>query len=92
VCVCACVYVFVYVCVCVCVCVRVCVADVCAGSACQLAVVVHSDAVFRGSPQERRGVPRGRGHDNFFVVIALRPQTPKHIRSGWSHYTDTSEE
>jgi hypothetical protein len=24
-------------------------------------------------------------------VIALRPQTPKHIRGGWSHYTDTSE-
>jgi hypothetical protein len=23
--------------------------------------------------------------------IALRPQTPKHIRGGWSHYTDTSE-
>jgi hypothetical protein len=25
------------------------------------------------------------------LVIALRPQTPKHIRAGWSHYTDTSE-
>jgi hypothetical protein len=25
------------------------------------------------------------------LVIALRPRTPKHIRSGWSHYTDTSE-
>jgi hypothetical protein len=25
------------------------------------------------------------------LVIALRPQTPKHKRSGWSHYTDTSE-
>jgi hypothetical protein len=25
------------------------------------------------------------------LVIALRPQTPKHIRGGWSHYTDTSE-
>jgi hypothetical protein len=24
-------------------------------------------------------------------VIAVRPQTPKHIREGWSHYTDTSE-
>jgi hypothetical protein len=24
-------------------------------------------------------------------VIALRPQTPKRIRGGWSHYTDTSE-
>jgi hypothetical protein len=21
------------------------------------------------------------------VIIALRPQTPKHIRGGWSHYT-----
>jgi hypothetical protein len=25
------------------------------------------------------------------LVIALRPQTSKHIRGGWSHYTDTSE-
>jgi hypothetical protein len=27
------------------------------------------------------------------LVIALRPQTPKHrpIRGGWSHYTDNSE-
>jgi hypothetical protein len=25
------------------------------------------------------------------LVSALRPQTPKHIRGGWSHYTDTSE-
>jgi hypothetical protein len=25
------------------------------------------------------------------LVIAFRPQTPKHIRGGWSHYTDTSE-
>jgi hypothetical protein len=25
------------------------------------------------------------------LVIALRPQTPKHIRGGLSHYTDTSE-
>jgi hypothetical protein len=24
-------------------------------------------------------------------VIALRPQTPKHIRGAWSHYTNTSE-
>jgi hypothetical protein len=28
----------------------------------------------------------------FGLVIALRPQTPKHIRGGWSHYTDTSEQ
>jgi hypothetical protein len=27
----------------------------------------------------------------FCFVIALRPQTPKRIRGGWSHYTDTSE-
>jgi hypothetical protein len=27
----------------------------------------------------------------FGLVIALRPHTPKHIRGGWSHYTDTSE-
>jgi hypothetical protein len=25
------------------------------------------------------------------LVFALRPQTPKHIRGGWSQYTDTSE-
>jgi hypothetical protein len=25
------------------------------------------------------------------LVIALRPQPPKHIRGGWSHYTDTRE-
>jgi hypothetical protein len=24
-------------------------------------------------------------------MVALRPHTPKHIRGGWSHYTDTSE-
>jgi hypothetical protein len=27
----------------------------------------------------------------FGLVIALRPQTLKHIRGSWSHYTDTSE-
>jgi hypothetical protein len=27
----------------------------------------------------------------FGFVIALRPQPPKRIRGGWSHYTDTSE-
>jgi hypothetical protein len=25
------------------------------------------------------------------IVVVLRPQTPKHITGGWSHYTDTSE-
>jgi hypothetical protein len=25
------------------------------------------------------------------LVIPLRPQTPKHIRGGWSHYADTSK-
>jgi N-acetylneuraminic acid mutarotase len=25
------------------------------------------------------------------LAIALRPQTPTHIRGGWSYYTDTSE-
>jgi hypothetical protein len=29
--------------------------------------------------------------DWFGLVNALRPQTPKHIRGGWSHYTDISE-
>jgi hypothetical protein len=27
----------------------------------------------------------------FGLVIALRPQTPKQIRGGWSPYTDTSK-
>jgi hypothetical protein len=27
----------------------------------------------------------------FVLVIALHPHTPKHMRGGWSHYTDTSE-
>jgi hypothetical protein len=27
----------------------------------------------------------------WFLVIALRPQTLKHIRGGWSHNTDTSK-
>jgi hypothetical protein len=27
----------------------------------------------------------------YCMAIALRPQTPKHIRGGWSHYTDTNE-
>jgi hypothetical protein len=31
------------------------------------------------------------GEEWFGFVIALRPQTPKRIRGGWSHYTDTSE-
>jgi hypothetical protein len=26
------------------------------------------------------------------LVIALRPQTPKHIRFGWSHYSDTANQ
>jgi hypothetical protein len=25
------------------------------------------------------------------LVIVLRPQTPKHIMGGWSHYTYTSK-
>jgi hypothetical protein len=28
---------------------------------------------------------------SYGLDIALRPQTTKHIRGGWSHYTDTSE-
>jgi hypothetical protein len=27
----------------------------------------------------------------YSLVVAVRPQTMKHIRAGWSHYTDTSE-
>jgi hypothetical protein len=30
-------------------------------------------------------------HKTVGLVIALRSQTPKQIRGGWSHYTDTSE-
>jgi hypothetical protein len=26
-----------------------------------------------------------------WLIIALRPQTPKHIMGGWSHYTGTSK-
>jgi hypothetical protein len=33
----------------------------------------------------------GRGGRGFGFVIDLRPQTTKHVRGGWSHYTDTSE-
>jgi hypothetical protein len=29
--------------------------------------------------------------DGLVLVIALRPQTPKHTNGGWSHYSDTSE-
>jgi hypothetical protein len=29
--------------------------------------------------------------DDQVLVTALHPQTPKHIRGGWSRYTDTSE-
>jgi hypothetical protein len=28
---------------------------------------------------------------SFDLVIALRPQTSKHIRGGWSHYTGISK-
>jgi hypothetical protein len=34
---------------------------------------------------------RARSHFVLKVVIALRPQTLKQIRGGWSHYTDTSK-
>jgi hypothetical protein len=33
-------------------------------------------------------VSEGRGR---FLVVALRTHTPKHIKGGWSHYTDTTE-
>jgi hypothetical protein len=33
----------------------------------------------------------GHHRNRFGLVVASRPQTPKHIRGGWSHYTDTSE-
>jgi hypothetical protein len=45
--------------------------------------------------KKKRGVggerERERERERDCLVIALRPQTPKHIRCGWSHYTDTSE-
>jgi hypothetical protein len=31
------------------------------------------------------------GYWVWVLFYAWRPQTPKHIRSGWSHYTDTSD-
>jgi hypothetical protein len=41
--------------------------------------------------RERVGLG-GRGdYLGVSLVIVLRPHTPKHIRGGWSHYTDTSE-
>jgi hypothetical protein len=40
----------------------------------------------------RREVGGGGESEGWFgLVIALRPQTPKHIRGGWSHYIYTSE-
>jgi hypothetical protein len=38
-----------------------------------------------------KGNLRGGEEEWFGLVIVLRPQTPKHIRCGWSHYTDTNE-
>jgi hypothetical protein len=32
-----------------------------------------------------------RGRKSLSFGFTLRPQTPKHIRGGWSHYTDTRE-
>jgi hypothetical protein len=32
---------------------------------------------------------KGKRERFWFIVIALRPHTPKHIRGGWSHYTDS---
>jgi hypothetical protein len=47
-----------------------------------------------GIGKDRIGYVRwtgGGGEEDLGLVVALRPQTPKHIRGGWSHYTDTSE-
>jgi hypothetical protein len=33
----------------------------------------------------------GVGVGGRWLIIALRPQTSKHITGGWSHHTDTSE-
>jgi hypothetical protein len=41
-----------------------------------------------GNLEEEGG---GEEEEEVCFVIALRPQTPKRIRGGWSHYTDTSE-
>jgi hypothetical protein len=79
VCVCVCTNLCVYVCerVCACVCVCMCV---CAHVCMCMCVCVRAHA-------------RVCGFVNVLVglVIALRPHTPKHIRGGWSHSTDTSE-
>jgi hypothetical protein len=34
---------------------------------------------------------RKKERKGLVLVIALRPQTLKHIRDGWSHYTDASK-
>jgi hypothetical protein len=51
------------------------------------------DEMMAKQTQTQRGKDRQteRERDWFGFVIALRPQTPKHIRGGWSRYTDTSE-
>jgi hypothetical protein len=46
---------------------------------------------FATRSNEENGMARKREGWLVGLVIALRPETPKHIRGGWSHYTDTSE-
>jgi hypothetical protein len=46
-----------------------------------------------GKARKRKKELKRKGVSRFglVLVIALRPQTPKHIKDGWSHFTDTNE-
>jgi hypothetical protein len=50
---------------------------------------LYSDISIRRLKKEKRAVQSLK--IGLVLVIALRPQTLKDIRGGWSHYTDTSE-
>jgi hypothetical protein len=54
-------------------------------------VCLHAAAATAAAALRPRRHTAREGMGWFGLVIALRPQTPKHIRGGWSHYTDTSE-
>jgi hypothetical protein len=48
--------------------------------------------MFKGNFVLKSGCVREEGGICCLVlVVALRPQTPKRIRGGWSHFADTGE-
>jgi hypothetical protein len=51
-------------------------------------ILVYCHTKYEGEKQRERKNKKVR---LVGLVIALRPQTPKHIRGGWSHYNDNSE-